>query len=224
MHVVYKAKHPLGLKTLAIYEQLRRQVLCGELPGGTPLDEVSLAESLGVSRTPLREAFQRLAQEGLIEIIPHRGAIVKRLTVQDVREVCQLRLYLEPQAARTATGNVDLSVLDAIEDLLRARRSDETTGAFLATEHEADRQLHGLVLAACGNGRLRSIVENLTAVIERLQVALYPRRLDEATAEHLTIVHCLRQCDAAAAADAMRTHLETTQRALMELIIEQGAL
>ncbi len=210
-------------KTLTTYDLIRVRILRGELQN-TALDEASLARSLGVSRTPIREAFQRLAHEGLIEIIPNRGAIVKSLLFQDVREICQLRLCLEPEAARWAAGHIAPAALDRLEHLLCAQQNDEDADDFIAAGHAVDRQLHALVLQACGNARLLSVVNSLTAPIERLQVALFPARLEAATAEHLAIVRGLRARDGDVAAEAMRVHLEAAQRAFLRLISERGAV
>ena len=221
MQDVYSEERPAESKAAMIYRRLREQIVRGDLDG-QGLDEVSLARSLGASRTPLREAFQRLAQEGLIEIVPGRGAAVRRITVQDVREIGQLRLLLEPEAARMAAAHVAPNVLDQVDALLADPNQIQGRAAFPESgQHEADRRLHGLVLASCGNRRLRTIAEGLMAPIERLQIAFYPHRLAEAAEEHRRIVDRLRAGDGTGAMLAMRAHLEATQRGLMDLIVEQ---
>ena len=89
------------------YEQLRDEIVQWELPPGTHLNEVPLAERLSVSRTPLREAVQRLARDGLVTIIPGRGALVAQLALQDVVHLFQMREALEPYAARLCARNPD---------------------------------------------------------------------------------------------------------------------
>ena len=89
------------------YEQLRDEIVQWELPPGTHLNEVPLAERLSVSRTPLREAVQRLARDGLVTTIPGRGALVAQLALQDVVHLFQMREALEPYAARLCARNSD---------------------------------------------------------------------------------------------------------------------
>jgi len=222
MQSVYNEGRAGESKAAMVYRRLREQIVRGDLDGQA-LDEVSLARSLGASRTPLREAFQRLAQEDLIEIVPGRGAAVRRITVQDVREIGELRLFLEPEAARLAASHVAPDALDGVDALLASPNQVEGRAAFLASgQHEADRRLHGLVLAYCGNRRLRAIAEGLVAPVERLQLAFYPHRLAEAAEEHRRIVDRLRAGDGSGAMVAMREHLEATQRGLMDLIVEQS--
>ena len=106
--------------SLLVSQQLRHAIVSGDLPVGSELPpEGRLAERFGVSPTPIREALITLAGMGIVDLVPNRGAVVRRVTAQEVRDVCQVRKALECEAARSACGRIDLAELKALAAELR---------------------------------------------------------------------------------------------------------
>src|SRR5215467_7855192 len=103
-----------GLRRRVIVQSLLVEVFQGRLRAGKHLVTQELADRFGVSHTPIREALIALAGIGIIALLPNRGAVVRRVTAKDVREICQVRRALECEATRLACGRIDLAVLDAL--------------------------------------------------------------------------------------------------------------
>ena len=115
---------PLQIQSVVdhVYSALRERILSGDLPRGTKLRQASLAEELGVSRTPLREALRRLSTEGLVEFSPNRGATVSELDFGDMRHAWSARVALEPGAARLAAERRDPESIAAMRDAVKLQR------------------------------------------------------------------------------------------------------
>src|SRR3954466_15174945 len=115
---------PLQIRSVVdqVYAAVRARILSGELPRGSRLRQASLADELGVSRTPLREALRRLASEGLVELSPNRGATVSQLDFGDMRHAWAARLALEPGAARLAAERRDEDAVRRMRDAVAAQR------------------------------------------------------------------------------------------------------
>src|SRR5947209_6276106 len=146
--------------------RLRRQIISGALPPGTKLRAEHLAETLGVSPTPLREAFQRLAGEGLVVIEPQRGARVAPIDQHEALELYDLRIILEPIATRESMAHTD--------ELHRAEVDDAYArlgGPFddVAAAIEAHRDFHLALLGRCPNRRMLGLIARLHDQSERYQ-------------------------------------------------------
>lgn len=149
----------------AVYDSLRAQILSGERSPGAHVPEESLTESLGVSRTPVRTALQRLADEGLVVIEPRRGAFVASFTRPDVDEVFELRRVLEGRAAeRAATHRSEdqLAALDRLVDEMAALAADGGTERRDDLHHN-NRDFHELVLTAAASPRQYRIATGLAS-------------------------------------------------------------
>jgi DNA-binding GntR family transcriptional regulator len=194
--------------------KLREAILLGHLKPGEKLDQNEIAELLGISRSPVRDALRTLAAEGLVEVIPHRGAAVAELSADEVEEIFLIRRILEGMAARLATqriGPVQIAELQAIVDEI-----DRTTD--LDSWLELNRRFHHTLYQAAGRPRLFSIVENLrntTAPYVRLFI-VSAEHIESAQESHRRIV------DACAARDAVAAERETQEHmgAVCEGVLE----
>ena len=195
-------------------EVLRAAILGGELEPGSIHSAVGLAERLGVSPTPVREAMLDLANSGLVEVLPNRGFRVTVIDDQDLDEICELRMLLEvPAIALVIDRATDEGFGELYEPLneleLAARRND--VASFLL----ADRRFHLELLTLAGNRRLVEIIAGLrdqTRIIGLRSLA--DRGALQATAEeHRPILEALRARDAAGAKRLMTVHLEHTRGA-----------
>lgn len=190
-----------------VYERLRALILEEDLPAGTRLGQVELAERLGVSRTPVREALRRLTGEGLVDFADQRGFRVAELALEDVVRRLEVRLLLEPGAARLAAERATPADLEALAATIAAQRRARTALGV----HDASRAFHVRVAAATQNPVIRTTFESLwlEEVGRRL---LASRRAaqdwQEADADdHEAILEALRLGDAERAATLMEAHV-----------------
>jgi DNA-binding GntR family transcriptional regulator len=187
---------------------LRDRILHGEVAPGDRLNEVEIAGELGVSRGPIREALQRLASDGLVELQAHRGAFVRRLGPAEVRDLFEVRMALETTAARLAAQRARGAQLADLDALVRA--GAESIG-HADVRFQGARDLHARLAEATGNPALAA---HLTLVNQELRLLRtrsgdVPARAEHAVAEHAEIVAAVRAGDADGAAAAMDAHLRS---------------
>ncbi|WP_426954612.1 GntR family transcriptional regulator [Muricoccus radiodurans] len=190
-----------------IAAEMRRAIGSGRLSLGQRLIEGDMAREFGVSRGPVREAFGRLSAEGLIELVPHRGAVVRRLTRTEVADRFQIRAQLEGLAARLAAGRVaDPAQRDRFLEALRPGEEDAGTIAGLRRDNY---RLHGAIAEIAGNPLLATMVRQLwlPAAMLDLRGALDQQHWRESTCEHDRIAEAILSGDGDAAEALMRAHL-----------------
>lgn len=199
--------------TDAVVEAVRGGVQRRQLVPGQTYSVYQLAELLGVSRSPVREAMLRLAEVGLVEIVRNRGFRVVLPTAHDVEEIFEIRLALEPAAAGRAAERGCPDAATHLDVMARAA-ADGDEPAFW----DADRALHRAILVAAGNARAAEVVERLRATTALLgpPTTATGRSLTDIHAEHRPIVDAVLAGDATAAAATMRHHLQHTCALLTE--------
>ncbi|WP_460772983.1 GntR family transcriptional regulator [Microbacterium sp. GXF7504] len=186
---------------------LHDRIVRGELPPGTKLDLVTLAEELGVSRTPLREAVLRLEASGLVVRQPYRGAVVAGVDVQRLEEVTALRIDLEGRAALLAVPRLADATIDAMVEVLddiEAKQHDDDFSPVGFNELNAT--FHDLLYAAAGAPQLLRLINTLSAEADRIRLH-FDLRSPLAEQFHRDIVEACRRRDADAAALATRQHI-----------------
>jgi DNA-binding GntR family transcriptional regulator len=208
-----------------VYAHLKEEILNNRIAPGSVLQEVPLAESLGVSRGPIREALGILAAEGLVTITPRRGAVVTALTKHDFLEAYQVREVLEALAVRLAVPRMSDDELDAlegpIEEMLRCSARADDTGFF-----EANTAFHEAFVVASGNTKLVEVYRRLIGQMGpyRRPSALLRGSLDRSIAEHQGIMDAARARDGERAAELVLDHIRVPQRRLEALSEEEFAL
>jgi DNA-binding GntR family transcriptional regulator len=193
-------------------DALRAAILGGELEPGSIHSAVSLAEHLGVSPTPVREAMLELARSGLVEVLPNRGFRVTVVDEQDLDEICELRLMLEVPALKLIAERASDEELETLEQSLLKLEAAAKLGdvpAFLV----ADRDFHLRLLSLARNDRLVEIIAGLRdqTRIVGLQSLAAAGTLEATAAEHRPILDALRARDVRAAQRLIATHLEHTR-------------
>ena len=186
----------LAHRTLAAAaaEEVRRRILSAKYPAGSQLRQHVLSHELGISRIPIREALVQLEAEGLVRIIPHRGAVVVELSVQDIEELFKLRALLEPSLLRAAAPRLtpqDFTALDAILSEYGAELRDQ----HVARWGELNTALHALLYARAEQPRTAAIVSSLLRGTERytcMQLA-FTGKFELAEQEHAEIVALCRR-------------------------------
>ncbi|MGB9305021.1 MAG: GntR family transcriptional regulator [Mycobacterium sp.] len=200
-------------------DYVKTRVLTGAFPGGELISEGEVATALGMSRTPVREAFLQLEAAGLLRLYPQRGALVVPVSPEEVRAVMEARLVLEQFAAATVIGRGPAACW-AVFDQLSAqleRQREAAAASNLAEFLESDRAFHNITLEAAGNGILAGFYSSLRDRQMRMigESALRdPQRLATIMDEHRRIAEALRDGDLDQAHTAVRAHLASTMRAL----------
>lgn len=197
-----------------VRETLRRAILRGTVTGGTRLVQAEIAEQLGVSTTPVREALRDLATEGLIDLDAHRGATVHRLDERELREIYWLRTLLEPEAMRRAAEALEAGALEHAEQVQRQMDDESDVGLWA----DLNREFHGTLVAGLQLPRLRSILQSLQDGAAPYVGLLLQQRVDaftaEANAEHSELLDALRDHDGDRAAAITKHHLAQTLESL----------
>lgn len=202
-----------------VFNTLRKAILTGELKPGERLMEIHLANKLGVSRTPIREAMRKLELEGLVTMIPRRGAEVAQITEKSLKDVLEVRRALDALCAELAceriTDEEKEQLKDACADFEKATKSRDTTEIA-----KADVTLHDIIVAATGNGRLIQLVNNLSEQMYRYRFEYIKdesqhERLIE---EHRIIYESIMNKDCDAAAKAAKIHIDNQEMSIIRQI------
>ncbi|OBK23247.1 GntR family transcriptional regulator [Mycobacterium asiaticum] len=211
------ASGPRAAKDRAL-DYVKTQVLTGAFPGGELISEGEVATALGMSRTPVREAFLQLEAAGLLRLYPKRGALVVPVSPDEVRAVLEARLVMEEFAAGAVIRrgpDVCAEVFDRLSVEVQ-RQHEAADAAQLAEFLDSDRAFHNITLEAAGNTILAGFYSSLRDRQMRMigESARNRQRLNTIIGEHLRIAEALRAGDASAAREAVRAHLTSTTRAL----------
>ena len=195
-----------------VYEILHDDILSGQLGPGAELSEVALAERLGVSRGPIREALGLLCAQGLVTMQPRRGAYVSVLTRQEFLEAYQVREALEALAARLACPRLedgDVADLEALHEEMREAVRDDAVQRFF----DANQRFHLSLVALSGNGRLIEMHAQLVHRMGRYMARSLTLRgnIERSVGEHQEIIDALRARDGERAAAAVGLHIHVPQ-------------
>ncbi len=213
-------------------QSLLSDVFTGRVRAGEHLVTQDLADRFGVSHTPIREALILLSGMGIIDLMPNRGAVVRRISRHEVREVCQVRRVLECEATRLACGRIELADLDALASELRRMMAVRNPGpSFIPKARDIDTRLHDLIAESCGNaflareiGRLKTLFRAFRDIAwERDEEKNDFRRLAQESGEHLAIVEALRAGSAKEAKLAMSRHIHSGIRYWSRALPERTA-
>ena len=202
-----------------VFNTLRQAILKGELKPGERLLEIALAERLGVSRTPVREAMRKLEQEGLVVMIPRRGAQVASITEKDLNDVLEVRIALENVAIEKARK---LITEDELGRLWVAAKEFEKTKAEgnLVRLAETDVAFHEIIYQASDNKRLNQVLNNLREQMYRYRVEYLKEEQTRnlLVSEHEELVKAIREGDVQKAQDISFHHLENQRKAIIRTI------
>ena len=197
-----------------IHEILKKEIILRRIKPGEKINEEELAQSLRVSRTPIRETLLRLEHEGIVEIIPRRGAFVVSQSKQKVKDILQVREVLEGLVARLATENMDERILNRLRNSLRKISSIKSDEDMLLKYPAADVEFHALLLEACKNDVLINMMEIVNSHLQviRLRTVVLPGRAKQTVKEHYKILEAIEKRDALSAESMMRKHVESVRK------------
>lgn len=197
---------------LKVCNVLRKAILQGDFEPGQRLIQSELAESLDVSRMPIREALRKLEAEGLVKLEPHRGAIVKPMNVEDVEEIYELRANLEKMAVQKSVPKMTKEDLRKLEKLVKEMEKAEDSDDFISSNIA----FHHLLIKRCPWSRLLSFIETLWNGFPQQTPTLLSGQVDFSNVEHRQILSAVEEGDADKAAGLVTEHIRRTGTALVE--------
>lgn len=191
-----------------VFQTLREDILQGRYQEKEELKEAAIAEELGVSRTPVREAFRQLELEGLIRIVPNKGAYVTGINSSDVADIYEIRSLLEGLCARWATTRISKERLDEMEEVILLSEFHSAKGHYEQLT-ELDNRFHELLYDACESKILIHLLRNFHQYVQkqRQQTLSDKERSKEAVAEHKRIVEAMRDGNAELAEQLADKHI-----------------
>jgi DNA-binding GntR family transcriptional regulator len=198
-----------------IAELLRQMIFDGELEDDIRVPEKALCERFGISRTPLREALKVLANEGLITLLPNRGARVSRLTPEDIDEVFPVMGALEAVAGEMAAGSISDEGIAEIRALHYQMALHHTRGER-PQYFSLNQKIHERILEAANNPTLTQLYKTLSGRIRRARYSanISQDRWDQAMQEHERILHALSERDGSSLGEILKNHLLNKQEAI----------
>lgn len=209
----------------AVFNTLRQAILTGELKPGERLMEVRLADKLGVSRTPIREAIHKLELEGLVTMIPRRGAEVAQITEKSMNDVLEVRRALDALCVELACDRITEEELEALEKACGNFGQAVRTGDVRKIT-QTDVALHDIILQATGNQRLIQLVNNLSEQMYRYRFEYIKdvRQYDGLVEEHRIIYESIVNKDKETASHAAKMHIDNQKKAIIrQLRLDRGA-
>ena len=203
----------------AVYKTLRQALLRGELKPGERLMEIALAEELGVSRTPIRDAIRKLEQDGLVRMIHRKGAQVANITEKDLTDVLEVRIGLERMAIDKACQMIGREQLDLLEQAAKGFE-EAIQGGYLTEMAEADKNFHEIIYSVSGNKCLIEMQANLREQVYRYRMEYLKEENVRMilVEEHGQIVDAIRERDDEKAKNIIYRHIENQRVGIIRSI------
>ena len=194
-----------------VFDKIRSDILNGKYKRGEELVESSIGKELGISRTPVREAIRQLELEGLVQLVPNKGAFVTGISEKDVRDIYLIRARLEGLAARMAAKNITPELLEAMEETV------VLSEYHAKKEHyeqvcEMDSKFHKLLYKASGSRILEHTLTDFHQYVQRVRMAsiMQKRRMEKSNDEHGAILTAIREHDEEKAELVATRHISNT--------------
>jgi len=205
-----------------VFETLREAIIRGDLAPGERLMEMQLAEEMGVSRTPVREAIRKLELEGFVAMVPRKGAYVADYTIKDITDVFEIRAALESLAAGLACERITEQELDELQVLV-VKVGETIKEHDIDAIVQIDTEFHDRIYRASRNSRLEQMISNLREQIQRFRATSLssPGRLKDTLQEHKAIVDAIAMRDVALAQKLAREHVENAEDIFLEALRKQ---
>lgn len=206
------------------YEATKKLILDGALAGGELISENALAGQLGVSRTPMRSAFQRLESEGWLTLYPKRGAVVTPVTATEKREVLEARLAIETHAVSSMPTSARAALRTELEEIARAQ-ADAVENESLTDFSELDVRFHRAIVAAAGNSVILGFYDSLRERQRRMvesSVHSSAHETETIGAEHFELAGVVARGEAGRFTELLRTHLERVHEITLGTTDDEG--
>lgn len=206
-----------------VYEELKMQILTGKITPGTRMMEVELAESMGVSRTPIREAIKKLEKEGLVIIEPRKGAYAAQISVKDMVDILEVRQDMEGLAAHMAAYRMTPKQMKELE-VISAAYNEAIEAGNMADMIKYDTAFHNLIVESCNNSILTMMMNQLQELLLRFRYVYYDNitRAEKMPSEHTMIMEAIKDGRSDAARVSAEMHIERIKDMVMNDGIRHG--
>lgn len=200
-----------------VYHVLKERIIKEDLKPGEKILEVNIGEQLGVSRTPIREALRELAAEGFVKMIPNQGMMVSNVSIEEIKEVLQIRKLLEGFAASITAKKINKGEIKKLEKIIEKMNISISKDDVLVYS-DLNGEFHNLILKVCGNKRLIKICANLSGSDHRFRIRALrdnSERLKYSLKEHQEIVDALKKKDSEQADRRSKKHIENVLKNIL---------
>ncbi len=207
----------------AVGDELRRRILDGTFQSGVQLRQDALAEEFGISRIPIREALVQLESEGLVKIVPHKGAIVSELSIAEIDELFELRLLLEPRLLEASAPHLTAEDFARLHSILDEYNS-EIKAMHIGRWGELNTQFHMLMYRHAEKPRSLTLVANLLQDCDRharIQLSIN-NNTERATCEHNELVTLCEQGRIDKASALLKSHIEHAGKSLRDFLLQRS--
>jgi DNA-binding GntR family transcriptional regulator len=215
---IYPLKRPRTLTEQAA-DAIRARIVSGDFQLGEALSEITLAAELGVSKTPVREAFLQLKNEGLVEIQPQRGTFVFQMTSEQILQLSAFRELLEVEALRIAMANNAAAIGDVLHRTV-ASMTDAVAAGDSRLYRQIDNDFHHDIIVACGNPFIESAYSSIAFRVQALRnrLSLQPEQNQRSLDEHRRLASIVKAGDADGAARILLNHIRATLREYISIV------
>jgi len=195
--------------TDAAYNKIKQSIISGKYSQGSNLQQLVLSKELGISRTPIREALSRLSQEGLISLIPSKGAVVTKFSIEDMQDIFETRALLESTAAYSSVKNSTEKTIHDLEQIIE--KQEKAIGNKDPNQvYKYDTDFHHILMKDTRNKRMLNIINNLTdeTDIHRLRMMASETRVKKSIDEHKQIIMAMKAKDCEKVKELLYNHLD----------------
>src|SRR5215475_2743021 len=205
-----------------VAEKLREKILHGDIQEGEQLRQDAIAQEFEVSRIPVREALRQLEAEGLITIVPHRGAVVSLLSCEEIEELFEMRAILEPEVLRASIPNLTETDFQKAEEILRTYDAALRNEGDVSAWGRLNWQFHSTLYSGARRPQFMAVIRNINNNGERyIRLQLYlTRALKRAREEHMMLLKLCRRRDVEAACELLARHIRTAGKSLSQVVTE----
>jgi DNA-binding GntR family transcriptional regulator len=219
---IYPLKRPRTLTEQAA-DAIRKRIVTGDFQLGEALSEITLAAELGVSKTPVREAFLQLKNEGLVDIQPQRGTFVFQMAPEQISQLTVLRELLEVQALRIAMETDPSALGEMLHEVVAAMKTAVAKADF-RLYRELDHDFHHRIIAAAGNEFIQAAYSGIAFRVQALRsrLSLEAPQNDRSLREHIALANLVAAGDVEQAAVTLVDHFRATKREYINVVQEQG--
>jgi len=200
-----------------VFHKIREDILKGRYRQNEAMKELQISKELGVSRTPVREALRQLELEGLVTIIPNKGAVVSGINARDIADIYAIRSMIEGLSAQWAAENITDTQLDELEEVVYLSEFHLKKG-HIDQLYELDNKFHEMLYEASSSKILRHVLSDFHHYVQRVRKTSLsaPERAEKSIQEHKAILEALRNKDGDAAKSLTNVHVENTSRNVIE--------
>jgi len=205
-----------------VYEILKKEIIKGSFEPGSKVLEGRIADQMGISRTPVREAIRELAAEGFVNLSPNQGVVVRSISAESIREVLQIHSALEGLAARLSCEVINEEDLKELENYVN-KMEKLANKKDLSAYSGVDLKFHELIVNTCRNKRLIQMRKNISDQAQRYRIGSLsiPKRLKESLKEHQKILEAFKTKDPKKADSTSQKHIQNALKNILNKVIEK---